>query len=140
MQNNNNKKTVNKIDREAVFLAEEIMQDLMTACLAMDRGFTASAEFEDGDSWYLGDTIIEGEADVKLSTTLEFEDAQTFTQTAMSVYEDILHTATQTQSLTVQDVYDAYYKAEVRTWNDNRTWMETVNDCVKNLPVTVVQQ
>ena len=137
---NNNKKTVNKIDREAVFLAEEIMQDLMTACLAMDRGFTASAEFEDGDSWYLGDTIIEGEADVKLSTTLEFEDAQTFTQTAMSVYESILHTATQTQSLTVQDVYDAYYKAEVRTWNDNRTWMETVNDCVKNLPVTVVQQ
>jgi len=137
---NNNKKTVNKIDREAVFLAEEIMQDLMTACLAMDRGFTASAEFEDGDSWYLGDTIIEGEADVKLSTTLEFEDAQTFTQTAMSVYEDILHTATQTQSLTVQDVYDAYYKAEVRTWNDNRTWMHTVNDCVKNLPVTVVQQ
>ena len=41
---NNNKKTVNKIDREAVFLAEQIMGDLMTACLAMDPGFTASVE------------------------------------------------------------------------------------------------
>ena len=130
----------NNIDREAVFLAEEIMQDLMTAPLAMDRGFTASVEFEDGDSWYLGDTIIEGEGSVKLGTTAEFEDAQTFTQTAMSVYEGILHTASQTQCLTVQDVYDAYYKAEVRTWNDSGTWMETVNDCVKNLPVTLAQQ
>ena len=130
----------NNIDREAVFLAEEIMQDLMTAPLAMDRGFTASVEFEDGDSWYLGDTIIEGEGTVKLGATLEFEDAQAFSQTAMSVYEGILHTASQTQSLTVQDVYDAYYKAEVRTWNDSGTWMETVNDCVKNLPVTLAQQ
>ena len=81
---NNNKKTVNKIDREAVFLAEYIMQDLMTACLSMDRGFIAAVEIEDDGGWYLGDTIIEGEADVKLSTTAEFEDAQTFTQTAMS--------------------------------------------------------
>jgi hypothetical protein len=137
---NNNKKTVNKIDREAVFLAEEIMCDLMTACLAMDPGFTVSAEYEDGESWYLGDSIIEGEANVKLATTLEFEDAQLFTDEAMATYKSILRTATQTQSLTVQDVYDAYYKAEVRTWNDNRTWMHTVNDCVKNLPVTVVQQ
>lgn len=136
---NNNKKT-NKIDREAVLLAEEIMQDLMTACLAMDAGFTASVEFEDGDSWYFGDCYTEDEANIKLGTTLEFEDAQAFCQTAMGVYEDILHTATQTQSLTVQDVYDAYYKAEVSTWNDNNTWMETVNDCVKNLPVTQVQQ
>ena len=137
---NNNKKTVNKIDREAVYLAEEIMQDLMTACLAMDEGFTASVEYEDGESWYLGDSSIEGEANIKLGTTAEFEDAQTFTQTAMSVYEDILRTATQTQSLTVQDVYDAYYKAEVRTWNDSGTWMQTVNDCVKNTSVTLVQQ
>ena len=137
---NNNKKTVNKIDREAVFLAEYIMQDLMTACLAMDRGFIASAEFEDGDSWYLGDTIIEGEGNVKLSTTAEYEDAQTFTQTAMAVYEGILHTATQTQSLTAQDVYDAYYKAEVSAWNDSGTWMETVNDNVKGYDVTLVQQ
>ena len=137
---NNNKKTVNKIDREAVFLAEYIMQDLMTACLSMDRGFIAAVEIEDDGGWYLGDTIIEGEADVKLSTTAEFEDAQTFTQTAMSVYEGILHSATQTQSLTVQDVYDAYYKAEVSTWNDSGTWMETVNDCVKNYDVELAQQ
>ena len=133
-------KTINKIDRKAVYLAEEIMQDLMTACLAMDEGFTASAEFEDGESWYLGDSNIEGEANVILSTTLEFEDAQAFTQTAMAVYESILRTATQTQSLTVQDVYDAYYKAEVRTWNDSGTWMHTVNDCVKNYNVKLVQQ
>ena len=106
------------------------MQDLMTACLCMDEGFTASAEFEDGESWYLGDSNIEGEANVILGTTLEFEDAQTFTQTAMSVYESILRTATQTQSLTVQDVYDAYYKAEVRTWNDSGTWMQTVKHLV----------
>ena len=137
---NNNKKTVNKIDREAVFLAEYIMQDLMTACLSGGAGFTAAVEIDDDGGWYLGDTIIEGEADVKLSTTAEFEDAQTFTQTAMSVYEGILHSATQTQSLTVQDVYDAYYKAEVRTWNDDRIWMQTVNACVKNLDVELAQQ
>ena len=137
---NNNKKTVNKIDREAVFLAEEIMQDLMTACLSGGGGFTAAVEIDNDGGWYLGDTIIEGEADVKLSTTLEFEDAQAFSQTAMGVYEDILHTATQTQSLTVQDVYDAYYKAEVRTWNDSGTWMLIVNDCVKNYDVELVQQ
>ena len=123
-------KTINKIDRKAVYLAEEIMQDLMTACLAMDAGFTASAEFEDGESWYLGDSNIEGEANVKLATTLEFEDAQAFCQSAMAVYESILRTATQTQSLTVQDVYDAYRKAEVRTWNDSGTWMETVKHLV----------
>ena len=80
---NNNKKTVNKIDREAVFLAEEIMGDLMTACLAMDAGFTASVEYEDGESWYLGDSSIEGETNVKLSTTLEFEDAQLFADEAI---------------------------------------------------------
>jgi len=137
---NNNKKTVNKIDREAVFLAEEIMQDLMTACLSGGAGFTAAVEIDDDGGWYLGDTIIEGEADVKLSTTAEFEDAQAFSQTAMGVYEDILHSATQTQSLTVQDVYDAYYKAEVRTWNDDRIWMQTVNHCVKNLDVELAQQ
>ena len=137
---NNNKKTVNKIDREAVFLAEEIMQDLMTACLSGGGGFTAAVEIDNDGGWYLGDTIIEGEADVKLSTTLEFEDAQEFSQTAMGVYEGILHTATQTQSLTVQDVYDAYYKAEVRTWNDDRIWMNTVNDLVKNYDVELVQQ
>ena len=133
-----NKKTVNKIDRKAVYLAEEIMQDLMTACLCMDEGFTASAEFEDGESWYLGDSNIEGEANIKLGTTAEFEDAQAFSQTAMAVYESILRTATQTQSLTVQDVYDAYYKAEVRTWNDSGTWMHTVNDCVKGYNVKLV--
>ena len=133
-------KTVNKIDREAVFLAEEIMGDLMTACLAMDAGFTASVEYEDGESWYLGDSSIEGEANVKLSTTLEFEDAQLFADEAMATYRYILRTATKTQSLTVQDVYDAYYKAEVSTWNDSGTWMHTVNECVKNLPVTLVQQ
>ena len=137
---NTNKKTANKIDREAVFLAEYIMQDLMTACLSGGAGFTAAVEIDDDGGWYLGDTIIEGEADVKLSTTAEFEDAQTFTQTAMSVYEGILHSATQTQSLTVQDVYDAYYKAEVRTWNDDRIWMQTVNACVKNLDVELAQQ
>ena len=133
-------KKTNRIDREAVFLAEEIMSNLMTACLAMDRGFTASVEFEEGDSWYLGDTHIEGEGTVKLGTTLEFEDAQLFTDEAMATYRGILRTATQTQSLTVQDVYDAYYKAEVGTWNDSGTWMQTVNDCVKNTAVTVVQQ
>ena len=137
---NNNKKTVNKIDREAVFLAEEIMGDLMTACLAMDAGFTASVEYEDGESWYLGDSSIEGEANVKLSTTLEFEDAQLFADEAMATYRYILRTATKTQSLTVQDVYDAYYKAEVSTWNDSGTWMHTVNDCVKNYDVELVQQ
>ena len=137
---NNNKKTVNKIDREAVFLAEYIMTDLMTACLAMDPGFIAAVEIEDDGGWYLGDTIIEGEADVKLSTTLEFEDAQLFADEAMATYRYILRTATKTQSLTVQDVYDAYYKAEVSTWNDSGTWMHTVNECVKNLPVTLVQQ
>ena len=137
---NNNKKTVNKIDREAVFLAEYIMTDLMTACLAMDPGFIAAVEIEDDGGWYLGDTIIEGEADVKLSTTLEFEDAQLFADEAMATYRYILRTATKTQSLTVQDVYDAYYKAEVSTWNDSGTWMHTVNENVKGYDVTLVQQ
>ena len=137
---NNNKKTVNKIDREAVFLAEYIMTDLMTACLAMDPGFIAAVEIEDDGGWYLGDTIIEGEADVKLSTTLEFEDAQLFADEAMATYRYILRTATKTQSLTVQDVYDAYYKAEVSTWNDSGTWMSVVNENVKGLDVTLVQQ
>ena len=116
------------------------MADLMTACLAMDPGFTASVEYEDGESWYLGDSSIEGEANVKLSTTLEFEDAQLFTDEAMATYRYILRTATKTQSLTAQDVYDAYYKAEVRTWNDNRTWMNVVNDNVKAFNVTTVVQ
>ena len=138
MQNNNNKKTVNKIDREAVFLAEEIMQDLMTACLSGGAGFTAAVEIDNDGGWYLGDTIIEGEADVQLSTTLEFEDAVAFSQTAMSVYEGILHTATKTQSLSVQDVYDTFYKAEVRTWNDDRIWMATVNNLCKNYDVELV--
>ena len=111
-------------------MAEYIMTDLMTACLAMDRGFIAAVEIEDDGGWYLGDTIIEGEADVKLSTTAEFEDCETFSSTAMDVYREILQTATQTQSLTVQDVYDAYYKAEVRTWNDSGTWMQTVKHLV----------
>ena len=133
-------KTVNKIDREAVFLAEYIMTDLMTACLAMDTGFIAAVEIEDDGGWYLGDSCIEGESNVKLSTTLEFEDAQTFTETAMGVYEGILATATQKQSLTVQDVYDAFYNANVRTWNDSGTWMETVNENVKGYNVTLVQQ
>ena len=125
-----NKKTANKIDREAVFLAEAIMQDLMTACLSGGAGFTAGVEYEDGDSWYLGDSSIEGQANIKLYTTLEFEDAQAFCQSAMDVYEDILHTATQTQTLSVQDVYEAFANAEVRTWNDNGTWMETVKHLV----------
>ena len=135
-----NKKTVTKIDREAVFLAEYIMTDLMTACLAMDRGFIAAVEIDNDGGWYLGDTIIEGEADVELSTTAEFEDCETFSSTAMDVYREILQVATKTQSLTVQDVYDAYYKAEVRTWNDSGTWMHTVNDNVKGYDVELVQQ
>ena len=133
-------KTVNKIDREAVFLAEYIMTDLMTACLAMDTGFIAAVDIEDDGGWYLGDSCIEGESNVKLSTTLEFEDAQTFTETAMGVYEGILAKATQKQSLTAQDVYDAFYNANVRTWNDSGTWMETVNENVKGYNVTLVQQ
>ena len=133
-------KTVNKIDREAVFLAEYIMTDLMTACLAMDTGFIAAVDIEDDGGWYLGDSCIEGESNVKLSTTLEFEDAQTFTETAMGVYEGILATATQKQSLTAQDVYDAFYNANVRTWNDSNTWMNTVHENVKGYNVTLVQQ
>ena len=133
-------KTVNKIDREAVFLAEYIMTDLMTACLAMDTGFIASVDIEDDGGWYLGDSCIEGESNVTLSTTLEFEDAQEFSSTAMDVYSGILATATQTQSLTAQDVYDAFYNANVRTWNDSGTWMETVNENVKGYNVTLVQQ
>ena len=121
-------------------MAEYIMTDLMTACLAMDPGFIAAVEIEDDGGWYLGDTIIEGEADVKLSTTLEFEDAQLFADEAMATYRYILRTATKTQSLTVQDVYDAYYKAEVSTWNDSGTWMNVVNENVKGLDVTLVQQ
>jgi len=132
-------KTVNKIDREAVFLAEYIMTDLMTACLSQDRGFIAAVEIEDDGGWYLGDSCIEGESNVKLSTTLEFEDAQEFSSTAMDVYSGILATATQKQSLTAQDVYDAFYNANLRTWNDSGTWMDTVNDCVKGYNVTLVQ-
>ena len=133
-------KTVNKIDREAVFLAEYIMTDLMTACLAMDTGFIAAVEIEDDGGWYLGDSCIEGESNVTLSTTLEFEDAQEFSSTAMDVYSGILATATQKQSLTVQDVYDAFYNANLRTWNDSGTWMATVNDNVKGYNVTLAQQ
>ena len=133
-------KTVNKIDREAVFLAEYIMTDLMTACLSMDRGFIAAVDIEDDGGWYLGDSCIEGESNVTLSTTLEFEDAQEFSSTAMDVYSGILATATQKQSLTAQDVYDAFYNANVRTWNDSGTWMETVNENVKGYNVTLVQQ
>ena len=133
-------KTVNKIDREAVFLAEYIMTDLMTACLAMDTGFIAAVEIEDDGGWYLGDSCIEGESNVKLSTTAEFEDAQEFSSTAMDVYSGILATATQKQSLTVQDVYDAFYNANLRTWNDSGTWMATVNDNVKGYNVTLAQQ
>ena len=133
-------KTVNKIDREAVFLAEYIMTDLMTACLAMDTGFIAAVEIEDDGGWYLGDSCIEGESNVKLSTTAEFEDAQEFSSTAMDVYSGILATATQKQSLTAQDVYDAFYNANVRTWNDSGTWMTTVNENVKGYNVTLVQQ
>ena len=133
-------KTVNKIDREAVFLAEYIMTDLMTACLAMDTGFIAAVEIEDDGGWYLGDSCIEGESNVKLSTTAEFEDAQEFSSTAMDVYSGILATATQKQSLTVQDVYDAFYNANLRTWNDSGTWMTTVNDNVKGYNVTLAQQ
>ena len=133
-------KTVNKIDREAVFLAEYIMTDLMTACLAMDTGFIAAVEIEDDGGWYLGDSCIEGESNVKLSTTAEFEDAQEFSSTAMDVYSGILATATQKQSLTVQDVYDAFYNANLRTWNDSGTWMDTVNDNVKGYNVTLAQQ
>ena len=132
-------KTVNKIDREAVFLAEYIMTDLMTACLAMDTGFIAAVEIEDDGGWYLGDSCIEGESNVKLSTTAEFEDAQEFSSTAMDVYSGILATATQKQSLTVQDVYDAFYNANLRTWNDSGTWMDTVNDNVKGYNVTLAQ-
>ena len=58
----------------------------------------------------------------------------------MDVYSGILATATQTQSLTAQDVYDAFYNANVRTWNDSGTWMETVNENVKGYNVTLVQQ
>ena len=133
-------KTVNKIDREAVFLAEYIMTDLMTACLAMDTGFIAAVEIEDDGGWYLGDSCIEGESNVKLSTTAEFEDAQEFSSTAMDVYSGILATATQKQSLTVQDVYDEFYNANVRTWNDSGTWMDTVNNNVKGYNVTLAQQ
>ena len=133
-------KTVNKIDREAVFLAEYIMTDLMTACLAMDTGFIAAVDIEDDGGWYLGDSCIEGESNVTLSTTLEFEDAQEFSSTAMDVYSGILATATQKQSLTVQDVYDAFYNANLRTWNDSGTWMATVNDNVKGYNVTLAQQ
>ena len=133
-------KTVNKVDREAVFLAEYIMTDLMTACLAMDTGFIAAVEIEDDGGWYLGDSCIEGESNVKLSTTAEFEDAQEFSSTAMDVYSGILATATQKQSLTVQDVYDAFYNANLRTWNDSGTWMDTVNDNVKGYNVTLAQQ
>ena len=137
---NTTTKTANKIDREAVFLAEYIMTDLMTACLAMDRGFIAAVDIGDDGGWYLGHSCIEGEVDVKLSTTLEFEDAQEFSSTAMDVYSGILATATRTQTLTAQDVYDAYYKARVDTWNDSNTWMHTVNDCVKGYDVELAQQ
>ncbi len=94
-------KTVNQIDREAVFLAEYIMTDLMTACLSMDTGFIAAVDIQDDGGWYLGDSCIEGESNVKLSTTLEFQDAQEFSSTAMDVYEGILHTATQKQTTVV---------------------------------------
>ncbi len=131
----------NQIDYDAVILAEGIMQDLMNACLAMDVGFTVAAESDQCDGgWYLGDMRIEGDTNVILSPTLEFEDARLFSECAMDTYEAILHQATKTQSLTVQDVYDAYYKAEVDTWNDSGTWMHTVNDNVKGLDVTLVQQ